>query len=260
MMQNVRVLILLLTYGLSIGGIQAADPKKKVDSATLHVDGEFKEKDQELKFLKDELSNVKGLKRGYKDKAKVYDKLTTESEQLKDNFETYIGHRVEYEKAIGDYNKTIECLKEGDAMKCRPDLLQKKQKAKPAKRSAQPQQQPVYDDYEFEDSINSTMAAPKREPNSNGFIREVDLRISQRGQELLSCYRKGKYSQQGVLKVQLKIAPNGHLSHLGYEDTTEINDPRVVTCLSQVLYSIVYPMPPSQKVTTVRKPFVFNLM
>jgi hypothetical protein len=259
MMRDTRCLILLLIFSLSSGSLFAGKPQNKVDSPTLHVDGEFSEKDQELKFLKDELKNVKGLKRGYKNKGKVYNKLTEESEQLKDNFETYIGHRVEYEKAIGDYNKTIECLKGGDAIKCRPDLLKEKKKVK-AKAVKRRRQEPVYDDYEFEDSLNTSMAAPVRVNQPVGFVREVDLRISQRGQELLSCYRKGKYSQQGVLKVQLKIAANGHLSHLGYEDTTEINDPRVITCLSQILYSIVYPMPPSRKVTTVRKPFVFNLM
>ena len=264
-----RVLVfLLLTTFVTLKGEASnkkAAPKKKVNSATLHIEGEFKEQDQELKFLKDELSNVKGLKRGYKKKAKVYNKLTEESEQLKENFESYIGHRVEYEKAIDGYNKTIECLKGGDAMKCRPDLL-KEEKAKKAQRKRRPQRRqapPIsYADYEdFSDNVGLSMSAPVRKrPAATGFIREVDLRISQRGQELLSCYRKGRYSQQGVLKVQLKIAPNGNLHHLGFEDTTQINDPRVVTCLSQVLYSINYPETPGQKVTTVRKPFVFNWM
>lgn len=240
----------------------AEQPKKKVDSATLHVDGEFKEGDQELKFLKDELKNVKGLKRGYQKKAKVYNKLTEESEQLKDNFESYIGHRVEYESAIGDYNKTIECLKNGDALKCRPDLLKEKKKKKAQRRRPAPQ--PVYDSYqddmEFEDTISQSYAAPKRTNYPSSFVKEIDQRIAQRGSELLRCYRLGKYSQQGVLNVQLKIAPNGNLSHLGLEDTTEINNPKVITCLSRVLYSISYPMPPSKVVTTVRKPFVFNIM
>lgn len=263
-----RVLIFVI---LAILGIQSslqakekkAASKNKVNSPTLHIDGEFKEEDQELKFLKDELSNVKGLKRGYKRKAKVYNKLTEESEQLKENFETYIGHRVEYEKAIDGYNKTIECLKGGDAMKCRPDLLKnekpKKVKRAQSRRQAPPVSYTSYDD--LTDDVSLSMSAPMRSrPQAKGFIREIDLRISQRGQELLRCYRNGRYSQQGVLKVQLKIAPNGNLQHLGFEDTSQINDPRVVTCLSQVLYSINYPETPSQKVTTVRKPFVFNWM
>lgn len=240
----------------------ATQPKKKVDSKTIQIDGDFKEEDQELKFLKDELSNVKGLKRGYKSKAKVYNKLTQESEQLKENFENYIGNRVEYESAISDYNKTIECLKNGDALKCRPDLLkQEKPKAKVQKKQ---QPQAVYTNYDddlmMEDTLSQSMAAPRRAAVPTAFISEIDNRIAQRGDELLRCYRLGKYSQQGVLQVQLQISENGNLSHLGLEDTTQINNPKVISCLSRVLYSINYPAPPSRKVTTVRKPFVFNLM
>lgn len=251
----VSFIILSLVAPSALG----AKPVKKVDSKTLHVDGSFSEEDEELKFLRSELGNVKNLKRGYKQKAKVYTKLSQESEALKENFETYIGSRVEYEAAIGDYNKTMECLKNGDALKCRPDAIQKKPKAKPSQRR-RPAPQPVYNDMDFDD-VSMNMAAPMRaEPVSPAFVSELDERIRQRGSELLSCYRKGKYSQQGVLMVQLKIAPNGNLHHLGFEDTTQINDHRMINCLSQVLYSITYPQTPSRRVTTVRKPFVFNLM
>jgi len=238
----------------------ASTPKKKINSETLHVDGSFKESDEELKFLKGELNNVKGLKRGYKKKAKVYNKLTQESEQLKENFENYIGNRVEYESAISDYNKTIECLKNGDATKCRPDLAKQQKRAPKKQVKRQRQQAPVYYEEDLlQDDVSVNYAAPKR-GNTNPFITEIDNRIASRGSELLGCYKIGKYSQQGVLKVQLQIAPNGNLSHLGLEDTTQINNPKVISCLSRVLYSINYPMPPSRKVTTVRKPFVFNLM
>lgn len=266
MTHRVLVFVILAILGFQ-SGLEAKEKKdtqkNKVNSATLHIEGEFKEEDQELKFLKDELSNVKGLKRGYKNKAKVYNKLTEESEQLKENFETYIGHRVEYEKAIDGYNKTIECLKGGDAMKCRPDLVKensaKNKKQQQVRRQAPPVSYADYD--ELSDDVSLSMSAPMRSaPLATDFIREVDLRISQRGQELLHCYRKGRYAQEGVLKVQLKIAANGNLHHLGFEDTSQINDPRVVTCLSQVLYSINYPQTPSRKLTTVKKPFVFNWM
>lgn len=256
-LSNLQGLLLCVGLLLTSGVATAAKPQKKVENKTLHVDGEIEgEADQELNYLKGELNNVRGLRRGYKKKAKVYTKLTEESEQLKENFSDYIEHRVEYEAAIQGYNKTIECLKNGDALKCAPDAGKKKKK-KVLKRK------PVYRDYDSQDEVSFKEAAPKRTRAVSGtsqFIRDVDSRISQRGQDLLRCYRKGGYSQQGVLKVQLKIAPNGNLDHLGLEDTTQINNPKVVSCLSQVLYSIVYPPTPSQKVTTVRKPFVFNLM
>lgn len=262
MTRGVLLLFILGTCLLSPNSWSKEKKKKQVNSATLHIDGEFKEGDQELKFLKDELRNVKGLKRGYKNKAKVYGQLTEESEQLKENFETYIGHRVEYEKAIDGYNKTIECLKNGDALKCRPDKLKNNTKnntKKVAKQRAVPQVSSS--DYLYEDSLDLKMSATERKPKrSQNFVNEVDLRISHKSQELLSCYKMGRYSQQGVLKVQMKIAPSGNLSHLGFEDTSEVNDPRMINCLARVLYSVRYPETPGGRVTTVRKPFVFNLM
>lgn len=268
-MNILKCLILLVSVIFTQQSLQAKKPQKKVDSQVLHVDGEFEDAgDEELKFLRDELKNVKNLRRGYKQKAKVYGKLTEESEQLKENFESYIGNRVEYEGAIGDYNKTMECLKSGDATKCQPE---KKAKAKAQEKTVpvssergQMQQRPLQQtNYIFEDNVSSKMSAPARIRAAGGkvdFVRDIDQRIAQRGQELLGCYKSGGYSQQGVLKVQLKIAPNGNLNHLGFEDTTQINDPRVVNCLARVLYTIQYPNTPSRRVTTVRKPFVFNLM
>lgn len=263
MTQRVFLFVLLGTWLLMGASEAKPDKKKKVNSATLHIDGEFKEGDQELKFLQDELKNVRGLRRGYNKKAKVYGKLTEESEQLKENFETYIGHRVEYEKAIDGYNKTIECLKSGDALKCRPDKAgkSKNQKSKRASKRRTAPAQASYGDLMLEDELAVQMSAPIRHPQkSQEFVSEIDNRISSKTGELLSCYRMGRYSQQGVLKVQLKIAPSGNLSHLGFEDTSQINNPRMVNCVARVLYSLQYPRTPHGKVTTVRKPFVFNLM
>ena len=236
----------------------AGQETKKVNSATLHVDGDFETKDEELNFLQSELKNVKGLKTGYKRKSKVFEKLTNESEELKDHFESYIENRVDYEKAIGDYNQTIACLKDGDALKCRPDLAKaKKRKARVQQRRTARRQKPV------QDYVGTSMAVPLRKSSANdinGFIRDVDLRVAQRDHELISCYKEGGFTQEGVLKVQLKISPNGNLGHLGFEDTREVNDPRVIRCLSKVLYSINYPQTPDGRTKTIRKPFIFNLM
>ncbi len=255
---NIRIAALLLCISFTLSSNTLAAQKaetRKVNSATLNVDGEFANQDEELTFLNNELKNVKGLKSGYKKKSKVFSKLTTESEELKEHFENYIENRVDYEKAIGDYNKTIECLKNGDALKCRPDL------AKKQKRRVQPR--PQRRQAPVQDFVGSSMSANLRRGSNNtikNFIRDVDLLVAQRDGELLSCYRAGGYSQEGVLKVQLKIAPNGNLGHLGFEDTTQVNDPRVIRCLSKVLYSINYPATPDGRTKTIRKPFIFNLM
>jgi len=255
---NMRIasLILCISFTLSSNCFAEKKPKtRKVNSATLNVDGEFANNDEELTFLKNELKNVKGLKSGYKKKSKVFAKLTNESEELKEHFENYIENRVDYEKAIGDYNKTIECLKNGDALKCRPDLAKNSSRRRRAQRVVR--QRPA------QDYVGTSMAAPRRNESKNtvkNFVRDVDLLVAQKDGELLSCYRAGRYSQQGVLKVQLKISPNGNLGHLGFEDTTQVNDPRVIRCVSKVLYSINYPATPDGRTKTIRKPFIFNLM
>ena len=242
----------------------AKQNQQKVNSATLHVDGEFEQQDEELKFLQDELKNVRGLKSGYKRKAKVFQKLTNESEELKEHFESYVENRVDYEAAIGDYNKTIECLKNGDALKCRPDLAKKNQKRRPQRRQQpQPRRERPVTQREVQDYVGTSMAVPLRKSSNNdiqNFIRDVDLRVAQRDGDLISCYREGGFSQEGVLKVQMKISGNGNLGHLGFEDTTQVNDPRVIRCLSKGLYSIHYPATPDGRTKTIRKPFIFNLM
>lgn len=257
---NTRIagLLLCISFILSSNSFAAPKPEtRKVNSATLNVDGEFANQDEELTFLTNELKNVKGLKSGYKKKSKVFAKLTNESEELKEHFENYIENRVDYEKAIGDYNKTVECLKGGDALKCRPDLAKKQKRRAQRRRPVQQRKAPV------QDYVGSSMSANLRRGSSDtikNFIRDVDLLVAQRDGELLSCYRAGGYSQEGVLKVQLKISPNGNLGHLGFEDTTQVNDPRVIRCLSKVLYSINYPSTPDGRTKTIRKPFIFNLM
>ncbi len=260
MKSTIAYLLLCISFTFSSNSFaedKATD--KKVSSKTINVDGEFENEDEELNFLQNELRNVQGLKTGYKRKSKVFQKLTNESEELKGHFESYIESRVDYEKAIGDYNKTIECLKSGDALKCRPDLANKENR-----RPAPPvrKQRPV-SQKEMQDYVGSSMSANLKRSSTNdiqNFINDVDLRVAQRDGDLLSCYKAGGYSQEGVLKVQLKISPNGNLGHLGFEDTTQVNDPRVIRCLSKVLYSINYPATPDGRTKTIRKPFIFNLM
>lgn len=255
------VLCISFTFSSNSFAVEKAETKK-VNSQTINVDGDFENQDEELNFLQNELRNVRGLKTGYKRKSKVFQKLTNESEELKGHFESYIESRVDYEKAIGDYNKTIECLKSGDALKCRPDLASK-DKRRQAPAAPAPRRQRQIPQKEIQDYVGSSMSANLRKSSGNdiqNFINAVDLRVAQRDGDLLSCYRAGGYSQEGVLKVQLKISPNGHLGHLGFEDTTQVNDPRVIRCLSKVLYSINYPATPDGRTKTIRKPFIFNLM
>ena len=269
-----------------------ATNQTEVDGQTLHVDGAFAGKknavetktastDDELKFLQSELNNVKGLKTGYKKKAKVYLKLSEESEELKDQFEGYLDNRVDYEKAISGYNGLVECLKTGDTKKCTKNDKRSRRRRKNGRGgdnmgNGQQQQQGQRAgnrsaDAAYSDSLEIRQAAVKKQRmqragtnNNRGsnkiydFVKEVDYRISLRQSDLVACYKRGGLNEEGVLKVVLKIAPNGVLNHIGFKDTTEINDRKIIRCVSRVLYSIVYPHTPSRKVTAISKPFVFN--
>ena len=257
-------------------------PQEKVNSKTLHVDGAFANKEQavdtetpkddELNFLRNELNNVKNLKTGYKQKSKVYMKLSQESEELKDEFEGYLDNRVDYEGAISGYNALVECLKSGDAKKCTAKKKTKKsakneseelqlEGSPQAKKSAGNGMSSTYSD-----SLEIRQAAMRRRAprggrrgyGSNNFVREVDYRVAMRQSDLISCYRKSGLKNEGVLKVVLKIAPNGNLNHLGFKDTTHVNDRGLINCVTRVLYSIVYPQTPNRKIVAVSKPFVFN--
>ena len=290
-----KKLILAATMTICASSYAHASNQTQVDNQTLHVDGSFTDKsqavekksgnDDELKFLQSELNNVKGLKSGYKKKSSVYLKLSEESEELKDQFEGYLDNRVDYEKAISGYNGLVECLKTGDAKKCT--------KSGKRNRKGQNARNGNYNESTssntqgaqsgngqgmnstYSDSIEIRQAALKKSRASQGsrsgsvkvsrksvstnnFVRDVDYRVAMRQSDLVACYRRSNMSNEGVLKVVLKIAPNGNLNHLGFKDTRHINDKNLIRCVSKVLYSIVYPETPNRRIVAVSKPFVFN--
>jgi hypothetical protein len=287
-MKNLIILALLTFCVISMTA--EAKYQKEIDGQTLHVDGTYTAQttevesktatDDELKFLQSELNNVKSLKTGYKKKAKVYTKLAQESDELKGEFEGYLDNRVDYEEAISGYNGLVECLKTGDATKCtdskkksrRNKQGQGQQVQKNHNNNDQVYNKPAYkngSDKAYSDSleirqaaVKKSYAAPKMKKSAKNamykFVQEVDYRISMRQSDLVACYKRGGLNEEGVLKVVLKIAPNGALNHIGFKDTTEINDRKVIRCVSRVLYSIAYPRTPNRKVTAISKPFVFN--
>jgi len=216
-------------------------------------------------------------------------KLSQESEELKDEFEGYLDNRVDYEHAISGYNTLVECLKSGDATKCTKSKKKKKyvketvnseeayelnfeKDAKPSTTKTTTKTKTSHGmNSTYSDSLEIRQAAvKKRAPrvstrrtsrrgfSSSNFVREVDYRVAMRQSDLISCYRKSGLKDEGVLKVVLKIAGNGNLNHLGFKDTTHVNDRKLINCVSRVLYSIVYPQTPNRKVVAVSKPFVFN--
>lgn len=252
-------------------------------------------KDDELKFLQSELNNVKNLKTGYKKKAGVYLKLSEQSEELKDQFEGYLDNRVDYEKAISGYNGLVECLKTGDAKKCTRSGKKRRNRGNHngghhnnnstnSERSGYNTTSSTRGSVNghgssstYSDSIEIRQAGlKKRGPSygssnrsvkvtrssksssTNSFVRDVDYRVAMRQSDLVACYKRSSMNDEGVLKVVLKIAPNGNLNHLGFKDTRHVNDKKLIRCVSKVLYSIVYPETPNRRIVAVSKPFVFN--
>jgi hypothetical protein len=253
--------------------------------------------DDELKFLQSELNNVKGLKTGYKKKAGVYLKLSEQSEELKEQFEGYLDNRVDYEKAISGYNGLVECLKTGDAKKCTRSGKRNRKGGMNGNQNGNYNESTTTTRTQtngystssntrgvrngqgtsstYSDSIEIRQAGLKKagsnqgsrsvkvsrtgkRSSTNNFVRDVDYRVAMRQSDLVRCYRKSNMNDEGVLKIVLKIAPNGNLNHLGFKDTRHINDKNLIRCVSKVLYSIVYPETPNRRIVSVSKPFVFN--
>ena len=66
--------------------------------------------DEELKFLENELMNVKSLKKGYKKKSNVLTDLNSEAEGLTKDFSEYANKRNRYDSILSDYKEKQKCM------------------------------------------------------------------------------------------------------------------------------------------------------
>ncbi len=66
--------------------------------------------DDELKFLENELKNVKTLKQGYKKKSKVLTHLNTEAKGLSEDFSDYATKRNQYDSILAEYQEKQKCM------------------------------------------------------------------------------------------------------------------------------------------------------
>jgi hypothetical protein len=275
-----RLLIFLSIISIIQCSIQAQTPAGKVNNATIHVDGQFKNQqttpsdtpaitDEEIQFLNSELKNVRNLKKGYQKKQRLYGKLVKESDGLKENFESYIEQKGEWEEAIGGYNKLLECTQSKKVAECMSGKKKKRVErevaptARPKRRVRRRRPVENQDDFNDWDELSSIQASPMRlapaVKNQTPYAHKVDKVIAGQAYQLNRCYTRARTHQEGRLPVLLKIGPSGQLDHLGWIDTTQIYAPKLLSCLSNVLYSIQYPMPPQREITSVKKLFLFEL-
>lgn len=272
-MKHIVILLLVLS-----APIMAAKSGKTVNGKAINIDGHYQdtekvEVDEELKSLRSELKNVRNLKKNYQKKEKVYGKLVQESEGLKENFESYLEQRDEWNDAIGGYNQLLECTKNKAAKEC----LKRKSKKKvapgvaPSNKDvrAQGKTQPVQkeslrEQWENEirdmemDNVSQRSSAPARSTYDQ-FIRNLDQKVASKAIDLNHCYKRSRTKQEGILPVMLKVGPGGRLDHLTFMDTTQIYNRYLVNCITRVLYNIDYPKTPNNNLVSIKKVFTFEL-
>lgn len=265
-LRSVAILVVLMFQSLS-----ARAETKKVNGKNLYIDGEFTEKnndsklkrvpveDDELKFYKNELGNVKNLNKSFKMKKKTLEKLAQEAEQLKEQHLEYLENRLEWEEAIGAYNQQSSCA-DKDIQECYKFVKPKKKKrAAPAPR---PRRRPKPVSHSNEDDLQDLMWQQSLNESTTvstaNFVSQLDQQIRGEAYRLESCYRNVNDDNfQGTIQTVLSITPNGKIDHIGIESADDGVHPRTLNCVSSVLYQLQLPAP--GKKLKIRKPFYFRL-
>ena len=251
----------------------------KLQSKDIYIDGKLQDKgsevvrpkieveDEELNFFKSELENVKNLNKSFKIKSKTLAKMAEEAEQLKEQHLDYIENRVEWETTIDDYNKQADCMAKSpkDCVKflgrdrhSKKDDRRYRNNEGPSQERQQASEVPLSDMMMPLGAGNSLVAAQgKKGFDSDQFVAGVDSVIAANADLLDDClsrYAKGT-RDFSVVYAQLTINRAGALSHLGIENPEAIPNRNVLSCMSTVLHSLVYPKVVRE--TKVRKPFSF---
>ncbi len=268
-----RLLVLALLAGVSSLGLANDAPSNVVlKSKDIYIDGEAKEKpaaainkipveDDELKFFKNELQNVKNLNKSFKIKSKTLAKMAEEADQLKEQHLEYMENRIDWEVAIDDYNKQADCMSK-DPKSCskflKPKRKSRNQEAAPEASRAPINQQPVEMMMLPDEMMMDTGSAPARaEFSTKDFVSGVDSVIAANSDLLGDClnrYASDTRRDFSVVYAQLTINQHGALSHLGIENPEAIPNRDLLSCMSTVLHSLVYPSGNAREVK-VRKPF-----
>lgn len=253
--------------------IEASQSAAKLQSPDLYIDGTVKEKsevvlekvdveDDELKFFKNELDNVKNLNKSFKQKSKTLAKMAEEAEQLKEQHLDYIENRIEWESTIDAYNKQADCMAK-NPKECSKFLGRDQKKRDRGENRTMRQNPPAPQEYmdEIPLSFNSELTpveAEKSTPfNQRKYVESVDSVIAANADLLGDCLSRYASNARdfAVVYAQLSISSAGSLSHLGIENPEAVPNRQVLSCVSSVLHSLAYPA--ASKDMKIRKPFSF---
>ncbi len=260
------MLVWALIGGLS-STVMASDAPSNVvvKSKDIYIDGQAKEnsasspvnkipvEDDELKFFKNELQNVKNLNKSFKLKSKTLAKMAEEADQLKEQHLEYMENRIDWEVAIDDYNKQADCMSK-NPKSCAKFLKPKKK----SRREEAPQNQAPMEMMMPTQDLGMISHEPEVTSfNERDFVAGVDSVIAANSDLLGDClnrYAPNRGRDFSVVYAQLTINKNGALSHLGIENPEALPNRDLLSCMSSVLHSLAYPAGNKNEIK-VRKPF-----
>lgn len=269
-----RLLVWALLSTLSTGVMASDAPSNVVvKSKDIYIDGQASEKstpaavnkipveDDELKFFKNELQNVKNLNKSFKLKSKTLSKMAEEAEQLKEQHLEYMENRIDWEVAIDDYNKQADCMSKNpkDCAKfLKPKKKSRRSEGAQNPGAYHPQDQMPMEMMMLPEEMGAMKPTQESSPfNERDFVAGVDNVIAANSDLLGDCL--GRYASHtrrdfSVVYAQLTINKNGALSHLGIENPEAIPNRDLLSCMSTVLHSLAYPVGNKNEIK-VRKPF-----
>lgn len=263
------LVFIALIYSSQTFASQAA---AKLQSPDLYIDGTVKEKsevvlekvaveDDELKFFKNELDNVKNLNKSFKQKSKTLAKMAEEAEQLKEQHLDYMENRIEWESTIDEYNKQADCMAK-NPKECSKFLGRDHKKRNRGDGRATRQNSPIQQEFVEEIPLGFNELAPVQIEKSTSFdqrkyVESVDSVIAANADLLSDCLSRYASNARdfAVVYAQLSINSAGSLSHLGIENPEAVPNRQVLSCVSSVLHSLAYPA--ASKDMKIRKPFSF---
>lgn len=267
-------LLVWALLGTVATGVMANDAPSNVvvKSKDIYIDGQAPEEnapklnkvavdDDELKFFKNELQNVKNLNKSFKAKSKTLAKMAEEAEQLKEQHLEYMENRIDWEVAIDDYNKQADCMSK-DPKTCSKFLKPKRKSRRDSNESrGEMEQKPVsyqpLPEMPVDANIEMVATEPAPKFDERQFVSGVDSVIAANSDLLGDClnrYASKTRRDFSVVYAQLTINKNGALSHLGIENPEAIPNRDVLSCMSTVLHSLAYPAGNAREIK-VRKPF-----
>jgi hypothetical protein len=176
--------------------------------------------DDELKFFRNELSNIKNLKTGFKKKATVLDNLNQEAQTLNSEHKTYARKKIKYNSQIDKYKANQACLaKTNNVDKC------------------------FKNDTDFFLQSFNTQIQRHRGLFEKCYQAQLEKTESTKGQ----------------VKFNFRFLPSGKIEHISIVDNLNDKNKNLIRCVYSKISLIKFPKTGKDKKIIIGKAFNFNL-